>query len=352
MNIHNGKPEIWAQVDPQYDVAEVFQRFLIQLEGLLAPIGKEVQPLIEDQGNSLSAKLAVKLPSGWMANFSEVRWPSSKSQNAYEVEEIPAVTFSVHRNIEYKDPYTTITISFASGCFGKSSERNRAMSLVVAKDLASGGEDDVLSRFKLHTQTLFESVERFEIQHQEFFQKVECEVVGQVLIFLEGVSKKKDFLLQTQELDTPKDAAIAGGVTSKMSWCWSTAEQLEMIEWAERISWDGFLSERALSFLQKAKQNDEFAERLHIACIRSGKHTWEGLLKVLTYSPVSLACQKIIISFIADPNWPGAGQAYSYLKKNRKDCLQALRERLGDAQAAKDDWWAGNIQELIGDSDE
>ncbi|MFZ6874716.1 hypothetical protein ACO0LF_21870 [Undibacterium sp. Di27W] len=390
MKIKNGVAELWASLNPAFDLSEILQGFL---QGFTDIAGNEntpvdeYKPLLDERQfcllderpfdpltqntqivrfehgaeileNSFSITMPVDGGSRYVAEFLEFCWPSDRprakeqsyhaASGPWAIKKTPALAFYGVRNTTWKDPYISVHFNAAAGALGLHSLHSAALLQVLEQDLAFNGPDEILAEMHARLLPIHARIAQYETEHASFFEQRRQAFLSLGMEVLARFSLNQNFLIQERESASPVDLLV-GQTTDKANlWTMPNPQTMALRSWCERIGWEGFAEQRALAFLKHQKQDDEIAKAIVSQCVSLGKYTWPGLIEVLSATPISYQCQLEIISFMADPNWPGAGEAYDVIQKNPDLFAAALQESYQWAQESNDDSWMAMIGSLLG----
>ena len=53
-----------------------------------------------------------------------------------------------------------------------------------------------------------------------------------------------------------------------------------------------------------------------------------------------------LLGWIADPNWPGAGEAWEHIHKMGKRAIPYIDDAIVKAKECEDDWWEEILKDL------
>lgn len=392
MKIKNGVAELWTSLNPAIELGEILDGFLEAFAGMA---GKEIAIeaghaaafdeqqfclVDERQPDSLPQNTRITLPehgaeilqnnfsiampgdaaSGYVTEFLEFCWPDNPprahvqahQQHAlsglWSIKKTPAIAFYGVRNTTWKDPYTSVHFRIAAGALGLRSVHTAALLQVLEQDLEFNGPHEVLADMHAKLLPIHARIVQYESEHAAFFEQRRQTFLSLGMEVLAHIALNKHFLIKERESASPVDLLIGQTTDENNPWSMPDPDALALSAWCERIGWEGFEEQRALAFLQHQKQDDKLAKQIVSHCIGLGKYTWPGLIEVLAAPPISYQCQLEIISFLADPNWPGAGEAYDVIQQNPALFEQALQESYREAQEANDESWLAMIGDLLG----
>lgn len=390
MKIKNGVAELWASLNPAIDLGEILDGFLQAFAGIAGneTIGKDEHAAVFDEQqfcfvdgrpfdaleqntqivhfehgaeilqNNFSIAMPGDASSRNVTEFLEFCWPSNgpraqaqiwlEASAPWSIKKTPALAFYGVRNTVWKDPYTSVHFSIAAGALGLHSLHTASLLQVLEQDLEFNGPSDILAEMQAKLSPVHARIVQYETEHSSFFEQRRQEFLSLGMAVLARFALSEHFLIQERESDTPVDLLIGKTTDEKNLWSMPDPKALALRAWCERIGWEGFEEQRALAYLQHHKQDDKIAKQIVGICISLGKYTWPGLIAVLAAPPISYQCQLEIISFLADPNWPGAGEAYDVIQKKPSLFAQALQEAYREAQEENDESWRGMIGDLLG----
>lgn len=128
-----------------------------------------------------------------------------------------------------------------------------------------------------------------------------------------------------------------------LSWPELTREEWCLEAWVERLSWHAPGRERAISYW-KAEGPSPRWEALARLC--TAKSTFDAQVDILAGHGTEESL-RALASFLADPNWPGAAQAWTELHRLGARARPALEGALRDAEACGDDGWRDVLLDLL-----
>ncbi|MFZ6746204.1 hypothetical protein ACO0LC_23495 [Undibacterium sp. JH2W] len=396
MKIKNGAAELWASLNPAIDLSEILDGFLLGFSGIAGNENNrseafsrefdeeqfcflDARPFDLSQQNTqiaqfehgaeiLENSFCIAMPvvatDDWpryVAEFLEFCWPDGtpdvpkiqaktrfQAAAPWSIRKRPALAFYAVRNTTWKAPYTSVHFNAAAGALGLHSLHTAALLQVLEQDLAFNGPDQTLAEMYAKLLPIHTRIAQYETDHAAFFEQGRQVFLSQGMEVLARFSLNQHFLIQERESASPVDLQIGQTTNQVNQWSMPTPQSMVLRAWCERITWDGFAKPRALAFLKQQKQNDEMAKAIVAQCVSLGKGTWPDLIEVLAAEPISYQCQLEIISFMADPNWPGAGEAYDVIQKNPDLFAAALQESYQWARESNDDSWMEMIGDLLG----
>jgi len=392
LKLKNGVAELWASLDPAIELGEILDSFLQAFTGMAgneidsedghaATLDEQQFCLVDERPfDSLRQNTRIALPEHGaeilqnnfsiampgdaaprhVTEFLEFCWPDNppradaqvQQQHAlsdpWPIKKTPALAFYGVRNTTWKDPYTSVHFSIAAGALGLHGLHTAALLQVLDQDLEFNGPLEVLAEMHAKLSPIHARIVQYESAHAAFFEQRRQAFLSLGMEVLARFALSKHFLIQERESASPVDLLVGQTTDEKNPWSMPDPAALALRAWCERIGWEGFEEQRALAFLQHQKQDDKLAKQIVSHCIGLGKYTWPGLITVLAAPPISYQCQLEIISFLADPNWPGAGEAYDVIQKNPALFEQALQESYREAQEANDESWLAMIGDLLG----
>jgi hypothetical protein len=375
MQIKNKTAEIFAFLDPQFTIEDFYNEFIKATDNILKPYHlddaqsfdadlecyfldeSKTQPLqlqiYRKDHDSTTSYFAVKVPSIekslWITQFINREWSSGDKSgiSVWNKQNLPALKLQMSHYAGPRDPSFTVQMQFGLGVIGLRTCVFEAQLKVIEEDLELNGADSELEKYKSDLLKNFKEIQSFENSNTEIFHELEKKLQEQCLQVLKKFAKGPEFLVVDQRIQSPVETLPKKNTPQLKSWSRPSRRSLELDEWAKRISWRGLKRERAIRLLISRKQDEGYAEELMRACLRNGKGSWPGLVEVLSAQPISFESQKRIITFVADPNWPGAELAQQTILQNRAEFDRALRASLQNAIDCQDEWWAENIQALI-----
>ncbi|MFZ6655607.1 hypothetical protein [Undibacterium sp. TJN19] len=388
LKIKNGVAELWAVLNPAIDLSEILRGFLQGFDGIagneIDRVNQHGAQFDEQQCRFVDARafdelkqntqlvrfehgveilqnhFSINMPgdntSPYVTDFLEFCWPGNTPPAKMEVIESgpwalkknAALTFYGVRNTTWKDPYTSVRLGVAAGALGLHNLHTGALLKVLEQDLTFNGDSPVLAEMHARLAPVHARVFAYELEHAAFFAHRRDVFLSLGMEVLARFSSDKKFLIQEQESASPVDVLTGQATEEENTWLMPDPQALELEAWCDRLGWEGFEYQRAIAYLRHQKQDDQLARKIVSQCISLGKYTWPGLIDVLAEAPISHACQLDIISFLADPNWPGAGEAYDVIQKNLALFSDALQESYQHAQASNDESWIAMIDDLMG----
>ena len=393
ITIKNGVAEIWASLDPVFELDAVMVGFLQCFAGVAGkehgegagaavldaalccyvderPFEAATQNTVlmhpEHGVELLRNRFAVGMPGAdgghHVATFLEFDWPDSRRRGRepapeavygeWALNKIAALAFEGVRNTTWKDPYTSSHVQIAAGAVGLQSVHMAALLQVLEEDLQFNGPEAQLEQMQAVLLPVHARLVQFEAAHADYFAQRREQFLSLGMAVMARFAKNAHFLIQQAELSGPVDMSVGRNTDQKNDWVLPDQATLALRAWCERIGWDGFQEDRALAYLRHQKQDDARALEIVKQCVGLGKHTWPGLIAVLATPPISYQCQLEIISFMADPNWPGAGEAYDVIVHHPEVFAEALQECYAHAKEQGDESWMGMIGSLLGIEDE
>jgi hypothetical protein len=120
------------------------------------------------------------------------------------------------------------------------------------------------------------------------------------------------------------------------------------LAWHETLSWYAPepLKERTMSYWSKHPNEDEFLDMIRLQKL-GWKGTWPAIVEIITRRPETPKMIGELVKWIADPNWPGAGEAMNHLYTVvGQRAIPIIDEYIEMAKNCGDDWWEEILEDL------
>lgn len=131
--------------------------------------------------------------------------------------------------------------------------------------------------------------------------------------------------------------------TLPLSWPEKTQEEWCLEAWVDRLSWGTPGTDRALAYWTQEGPSARW-EALSRLC--TAKATFESKVAILAGHDTVESLREMA-SYLADPNWPGAAQAWTELARRGARARPALELALQDAEACGDTDWRDTLGDLL-----
>ncbi|MFX0071262.1 MAG: DUF5071 domain-containing protein [Candidatus Hermodarchaeota archaeon] len=119
------------------------------------------------------------------------------------------------------------------------------------------------------------------------------------------------------------------------------------IAWYECFGWysPDTIKNRTISYWANHPSEEKFMETITYPKL-GWKGTWPAIIETITKRPETPRMIHQLLSWIADPNWPGAGIAWNHIYKLGKRVIPYIDEAIVTAKECDDDWWEEILRDL------
>lgn len=368
-----------AMLDPQYTVSEVFQ-YWQEIAGAFPFLGNlnikkedaawDQQYLMAVARAPVTATIPPPGKSGdadiLHAHFGiPVYRPGTADTHEWIVsfmtpERHPVFPFRLvlTRNVVYEHPYFILGIETDPGTWGARHLQFKAIETVfkALEGVEDPGLPDGTAREKMEPHWL----ETWEQQaaaaiaarlatwenDEVDFHRIKQELWACANQLVQRFSKGKPPILhKTASNGSPYDLSVSHPGEPFNAIPEYALSAFEQFVWMEQLQWwENSAGRRRTIAYWKARKTTPEWDAFFNGCMGGVKGTWPSLVEVLQQPPVSAADMERLISFLADINWPGAFEAYDFLKHQGAETMKYLDEAMEDAAVQNDSAWLEMIQ--------
>ena len=117
--------------------------------------------------------------------------------------------------------------------------------------------------------------------------------------------------------------------------------------WYECFGWNApeNINERTITYWANHPSEELFLKTIRYPKL-GWKGTWPAIIETIKKRPETPEMIHQLLGWVADPNWPGAGQAWEHIYKMGKRALPYIEESILRAKDCDDDWWEEILEDL------
>jgi len=258
-------------------------------------------------------------PPRFVHRFQEALLPSQEvaAPAALRWRAVPPVALHCARDVSCAQPYFAVRVELSLGVFGVRHLALAALARCLRDDLRAQGPSPSMSALASEAERAQATVRPFEVDAslaaagEAIWQAARC-ALGSTA--------------------SPIEAPI--GLAA-----------LEADAWMQRLGWYGFERARAIRFLG-ARRDAPPWPAIARSCMAGRKHTWPAVVEIWARPPVSDAGLDALLTFLADPNWPGFDRAWAAVAELGARALPHLDAGIARAKACGDGDWAENLASI------
>lgn len=361
--------KLWFVLDPKHTLQEIVDCWESRTGDLLFPTEETLTAFSNDSfiqpatpsmqkskpvsismtGNAeiLNRPYGLKLHPDFLINqFQQAEFPTDyppSAPNELRWSNVFPFSLDVVRDIVYEKPYASVTFNLSLGTFGARHLEVKALAEVLREDMRAQGPSLRLEAVAAAAEKASQEIKAWEtgIDFSPLVEKIwQAALATATTLGPDGHLS----LLSIDDVSAPADLTL-GSPSPRLPEIYRPNLQAFIAEaWTSRFDYC-LESERAVRYFGTRKST-ELWKQVYRNCMRARKSTWPAVVEILSQDPVSDSDLDAILGFLADINWPGAGEAWTYILSLKKKALPAIDASIARAKACNDDWWLNALETI------